>query len=94
MQSIWPFLLELARSNALAFLLAFGVLVLFAAPLIWRARRAERRYLSQSGTEIPESSAPSAPGCLAKTAQDATHTPQEGAQKDATRGLSISQSTQ
>jgi hypothetical protein len=80
MQSVLPFLLELARSNALAFLLAFGVLILFAAPLIWRARRAERRYLSQFGAEVPESGTPGASGRVAKEevqAQDATHPPQE-----------------
>jgi hypothetical protein len=58
MQSIWPFLLALARSNGLAFLVAFGVCFLFCAPLILGVRRAERRYLSESGAEIPESSIP------------------------------------
>jgi hypothetical protein len=98
MQSIWPFLLDLARTNGLAFLAALGVFVLFCAPLIWLARRAERRYLLQSGAEIPESGTPRTPGRMAETegqeAQDATHPPQEEGGQDGITRLPARQSTQ
>jgi hypothetical protein len=98
MQSIWPFLLDLARTNGLAFLAALGVFVLFCAPLIWLARRAERRYLLQSGAEIPESGIPSTSGRMAKTEgetpQDAARPPQEEGGQDGVTRLSARQSTQ
>ena len=45
MHAILPFLMALARSNGIAFLAAFGALILFCAPFIWRGRAASRRYL-------------------------------------------------
>jgi hypothetical protein len=98
MQSVLPFLVALARTNGIAFLIAFGVLIAFAAPLIWLARRAERRYLSESGAEVPASGAPRAPGCLAEAeedthaAQDASRPPQEGGKEDGIAGLPARQS--